>query len=119
MGNMNCAGPEYNAAANDVQAVERTKIIDEEIGREKRKKGKEVKLVLLGAGESGKSTIAKQMKIIHLKGYTLEERNALRMLVYRNIFEAMKILIASSLRYKYEVAQENQVWMRDAIRKTI
>ena len=33
----------------------------------------EVKLLLLGSAECGKSTVLKQMKIIHQNGYTKEE----------------------------------------------
>jgi len=34
-----------------------------------------VKLLLLGAGESGKSTLLKQMKVLHKGGYSEAERN--------------------------------------------
>ena len=33
----------------------------------------EVKLLLLGSAECGKSTVLKQMKIIHQNGYTVDE----------------------------------------------
>lgn len=33
---------------------------------------KSQKILLLGTGESGKTTIIKQMKIIHINGYTEE-----------------------------------------------
>jgi len=34
-----------------------------------------VKLLLLGAGDSGKSTVVKQMKIIHGDGYSIDKLN--------------------------------------------
>ena len=57
--------------------------------RRKRFLDSEIKLLLLGAGEGGKSTIAKQMKIIHLNGYTEAERMAFREIVYSNLVTAM------------------------------
>ena len=49
----------------------------------------------LGSGESGKSTIVKQMKIIHKDGFTREELMSYRLTIYRNLLESAKnILLA-------------------------
>ncbi|XP_006869110.1 PREDICTED: guanine nucleotide-binding protein subunit alpha-15 [Chrysochloris asiatica] len=71
--------------------------IDQEINKilleqKKRDRG-ELKLLLLGPGESGKSTFIKQMRIIHGAGYSEEERRGFRPLVYQNIFVSMQTLI--------------------------
>lgn len=50
---------------------------------------REVKLLLLGAGESGKSTIVKQMKIIHETGYSDEERKQYRPVVFSNTIQVL------------------------------
>ena len=51
-----------------------------------------VKLLLLGAGESGKSTIFKQMKILYGEGFGEDERRGLTDVVYRNVILGTKIL---------------------------
>lgn len=40
---------------------------------------------MLGTGESGKSTILKQMRLHHVGGYTAEERDGYREIVYANL----------------------------------
>nr|XP_027779465.1 guanine nucleotide-binding protein subunit alpha-15-like [Marmota flaviventris] len=71
--------------------------IDQEINKilleQKRQDRGELKLLLLGPGESGKSTFIKQMRIIHGNGYSEEERKGFRPLVYQNIFVSMQALI--------------------------
>ncbi|EPQ03113.1 Guanine nucleotide-binding protein subunit alpha-15 [Myotis brandtii] len=71
--------------------------IDQEINKilleqKKRDRG-ELKLLLLGPGESGKSTFIKQMRIIHGTGYSEEDRKGFRPLVYQNIFASMRAMI--------------------------
>ena len=56
-------------------AAEINRIIDDELEQDREKAKKEIKLLLLGAGESGKSTIVKQMRIIHGNGYSHKECN--------------------------------------------
>lgn len=63
------------------------------------------KLLLLGAGESGKSTLFKQMDIIYkwrttTKGYPESERKTFAPIIYNNIITAMKILCHQSDNYK-------------------
>jgi guanine nucleotide-binding protein subunit alpha len=46
-----------------------------------------------GAGESGKSTIIKQMRIIHSGGFPEDERRQTRAVIYSNIVVAFKVLL--------------------------
>jgi len=73
-----------------------SRLIDEQLERDRRKQQAEVKLLLLGAGESGKSTIAKQMKIIHLQGFNTEERNTYKSIIYNNVLGSMRSLVVAA-----------------------
>ena len=46
-----------------------------------------------GAGESGKSTISKQMKIIHLDGFSEAELLGYKPILQSNVIETIKILV--------------------------
>ncbi|XP_019365307.1 PREDICTED: guanine nucleotide-binding protein G(s) subunit alpha-like, partial [Gavialis gangeticus] len=50
----------------------RSKSIDKTLKAEKREYKQTHRLLLLGAGESGKSTIVKQMRILHVNGFNAE-----------------------------------------------
>merc|ERR1712147_573804 len=54
---------------------------------------KDIKLLLLGAGESGKSTIVKQMKIIHESGFTSEDFKQYRPVVYSNTIQSLVAIL--------------------------
>lgn len=76
----------------------------------KKKEKKVVQVLLLGAGESGKSTIFKQMKIIHHNGYTNEEKMAFKPIIQGNIVRNIKSIISASLNLGIAiVSPENRV----------
>jgi guanine nucleotide-binding protein G(i) subunit alpha len=83
--------------------------------RRKRFLDSEVKLLLLGAGESGKSTIAKQMKIIHLRGFTEQERAAMREVILSNIVIAVKALCQAMEKLGLEVERAENEPRRQAL----
>lgn len=82
----------------DVDAARKNSAIEASIKREQQRIQSEVKLLLLGAGESGKSTILKQMKLIHEGGYSGPERAAFRFAVYSNVTESAKRLCEERVR---------------------
>ncbi|XP_049415895.1 guanine nucleotide-binding protein subunit alpha-14-like [Epinephelus fuscoguttatus] len=67
--------------------------IEKQLRRDKRDSHRELKLLLLGTGESGKSTFIKQMRIIHGSGYSEADRKGFTRLVFQNIVTAIQALI--------------------------
>lgn len=62
-----------------------------------------------GAGDSGKSTLAKQMKIIYLDGYTVEERRNIIPAVHQNILSTFKDILKGVHGLKLKLPAEAQV----------
>ena len=61
------------------------------IERELRRR--EIKLILFGAGDAGKSTFIKQMRIIHGQGYSEEDKRKFIPFIYRNVYMAMSSMV--------------------------
>ncbi|XP_039550898.1 guanine nucleotide-binding protein subunit alpha-11-like isoform X1 [Pimephales promelas] len=78
---------------------------------QKKRERREIKILLLGTGESGKTTFIKQMRIIHGKGFSEEDRRGYTKMVFQNIFTAMKALTVAmnTLRIPYSNPQ-NEVY---------
>eukprot|EP01090_Pellita_catalonica_P020343 TRINITY_DN7231_c0_g1_i3.p1 TRINITY_DN7231_c0_g1~~TRINITY_DN7231_c0_g1_i3.p1 ORF type:complete len:332 (+),score=70.48 TRINITY_DN7231_c0_g1_i3:1137-2132(+) len=68
----------------------------------------EVKILLLGAGESGKSTIAKQMQIIHLNGFSDEELLAQKPVIHSNVIDSAQKLIFACNKFELDLDDETE-----------
>ncbi|CEP15179.1 hypothetical protein [Parasitella parasitica] len=84
-----CASVEERDSAGKLRNEE----IEGQLRMEKMNSKNEVKLLLLGAGESGKSTILKQMKLIHDGGFTQEEKEAYKEIIFSNSIQSMYVLL--------------------------
>ncbi|CAG8585517.1 1651_t:CDS:2 [Paraglomus occultum] len=69
------------------------KRIERDLRRDEKQQKTEVKLLLLGAGESGKSTILKQMRLIHTSGFNESEKENYKSIVLLNIMQSMRLVL--------------------------
>ncbi|AEO70909.1 dfc36a28-0d70-456a-8dfa-0310fbd4c003 [Thermothielavioides terrestris] len=100
-----------STSGEDSELRKRSNKIDKELEEDSKRLRKECKILLLGSGESGKSTIVKQMKIIHLKGYSPEELASYRPTVYKNLLECAKALCGAMRQFEIEpVLEENRAY---------
>ena len=102
---MGCAS---SSEGGNTVANSRSKEIDRRIREDAKHSDKEVKLLLLGAGESGKSTIAKQMKILYKDGYSERERDSFRHVVFANVVQSMVAIVKAMPLLKIEYKDANR-----------
>ncbi|KAG7194112.1 guanine nucleotide-binding protein subunit alpha [Scheffersomyces spartinae] len=67
--------------------------IDKELAKSKLRDRNQIKLLLLGAGESGKSTVLKQLKLLHTSGFTDGEKKQYTQVIWVDAIQSMKILL--------------------------
>ncbi|KAJ3445492.1 gtp-binding protein alpha subunit [Anaeramoeba flamelloides] len=69
----------------------------------------ELKLLLLGPGESGKSTFLKQINLIHNDAYkNKKDREKFKEVIYGNILDSIQSLIEASTQFDLELNEENK-----------
>lgn len=108
------------AGGEDLEQKKKSQAIDKKLEEDSRRLRRECKILLLGrdsynggatwqrlicstgSGESGKSTIVKQMKIIHQNGYTQEELSLYRLTIYKNLIDCMKALVSAMAQFEVE-----------------
>ena len=70
--------------------------IDHNLNLEQKKSKDYIKILLLGVGEAGKSTLIKMMRLMWAGGFDAEDRSQSREVIQSNILEAFKIILNHS-----------------------
>ncbi|KAH9485923.1 Guanine nucleotide-binding protein subunit alpha [Psilocybe cubensis] len=77
----------------DRSGKEHSDEIDRQLEEDSKRFKRECKILLLGSGESGKSTIVKQMKIIHQDGFAPHELAEFRPVIYKNVIDSAQQVV--------------------------
>lgn len=94
---------------------EKTREIDKSIQRDFLKSRKTYKILLLGAGESGKSTVIKQMRVIYNSDmpFSISEKMMYRQQIYSNMINGLWIAIDRTYDQATPLAVDNEVFVKD------
>lgn len=84
---------------NNFEAQE-SRVIDKSLNVDKKNKPNNIRFLLLGAGESGKSTFAKQMRVLHQLDFTDEERESFKQQIVNNMYTSMKRMVNYAIEQK-------------------
>ncbi|EPS99657.1 hypothetical protein FOMPIDRAFT_1024123 [Fomitopsis schrenkii] len=76
---------------------------------------KQVKVLLLGSGDSGKSTILKQMRLIHRVPFSPQEVESYRQLVFNNLTHGMKYVIDAMDEMELSVLPDHEDFIQMVI----
>ncbi|XP_026205833.1 guanine nucleotide-binding protein subunit alpha-13b isoform X2 [Anabas testudineus] len=85
--------PNCLLTSGEAEQLRKSKEIDKCIRRDKTYVKRLVKILLLGAGESGKSTFLKQMRIIHGQDFDQKAREEFRATIFSNVIKGIRVLV--------------------------
>jgi guanine nucleotide-binding protein G(i) subunit alpha len=88
--------------------LSRSKEIDLLMNREKAAAAQVGKLLLLGAGACGKSTLFKQLSSLYGRGFSEADRERYRQVIYQNIFTNINTLLTGIPQFKDQNLQINR-----------
>eukprot|EP00455_Lapot_gusevi_P023004 TRINITY_DN2394_c0_g1_i3.p1 TRINITY_DN2394_c0_g1~~TRINITY_DN2394_c0_g1_i3.p1 ORF type:complete len:361 (-),score=80.61 TRINITY_DN2394_c0_g1_i3:267-1349(-) len=97
---MGCCGSSLSEA--EKADLGRSQQIDDLQNIDKSAERKIVKLLLLGTGESGKTTVLKQMHVIYAQGFNATQREQFRSVIRKNLVEGLQTLVAAVKRYRWD-----------------
>ncbi|KAG8869482.1 hypothetical protein FRC20_001348 [Serendipita sp. 405] len=83
------------STASDADASRMHTAAESQLKRTKRQMRKQTKILLLGSGDSGKTTIMKQMRLITDGSFSRHELESYRQLVFANLITGMKAIVES------------------------
>ncbi|KAJ3289218.1 Guanine nucleotide-binding protein G(o) subunit alpha [Rhizoclosmatium sp. JEL0117] len=90
---MGCAASaDHRPSVSQARSISRA--IDASLEQEKPAITREVKILLLGTGDSGKTTVLKQLRVIYGSGFTPEEYLDFRSIILQNVVACAKALVA-------------------------
>ena len=111
---------------DDVNA-KKSREIEKQLREDQKKMAREVKLLLLGmslvsvcrdvlrtdtaigAGESGKSTVLKQMRLIHTKGFNVSERKQWKVTIFQNLLHAFQVVFGAMEEQEVDFAEGTNI----------
>jgi len=96
-----CAG--QILADDDAQKISES--IDKKHKEEFKKSSRDIKILLLGTGEAGKSTIMKQMQIVYEDAFKEEACKDIKPIIYKQVIKNLKVLIRESSKTEYTASQ--------------
>jgi len=99
---MQCCGSKNN------EEYAASREIEKGLRLEKKNHAKKIRLLLLGIGDAGKSTFAKQMKVLHKNGFSQQEIDRFKSVIHDNILTSMRQMIDFAERNKLPLPKKEK-----------
>ncbi|KAK0191997.1 guanine nucleotide-binding protein alpha-2 subunit [Armillaria mellea] len=84
---------------------------EKELKEAKAKMASQVKVLLLGSGDSGKSTVLKQMRFIHRVPFSPQEIESYRQLTFDNLTRGLKYVLDAMEDMDLKVQEDNEKYL--------